>query len=92
MQQRVETKKVTTPSKYLVANTNAISAKDDENQVIDESSFPYCGYGEAGSVICGRLFQKKKVGKGGQTVLCMDSGRFQIRVYMHRHKIYNHKK
>ena len=30
--------------------------------------------------------------KGGQTVMCTDSRRFQIRAYMHRQKLYNHKK
>ena len=66
--------------------------KDDENQVIDESSWPHCGYGEAGYVINGRLSQNKKFAKGGQTFWCMDAGRYQTRAYMHRHKLYNHKK
>ena len=60
--------------------------------MIDESSWPHCGYSEAGSGICVRLSQNKNFAKGGQTVLCMDSGRFRIRMYMHRHKLYNHKK
>ena len=64
------------PYKSLVANTNAISVKDDENQVIDDSSWPHCGYGDAGYGICGRLSQKKKFAKGGQTIMCMDAGRF----------------
>ena len=56
------------PYKVLVVNTNAISGKYDENQVIDESSWPHCGYGEAGSIIFGRLSQNKKFVKGGQIV------------------------
>ena len=60
--------------------------------MIDESSWTHCGYGEAGSGICGRLSQNKNFSKCGKTVLCMDSGSFQIRAYMHCHKIYNHKK
>ena len=76
----------------LVANTNTISAKADENQVIDEPSWPHCGYGEAGSGICGRLYQSKKFAKGGQTVMCMYAGKFQIRVYTHFQNLYNHKK
>ena len=80
------------PHKDLVANTNRISAKADENQVIYESSWPHCGYGEAGSIIFGRLYQTKKFTKGGKTVLCMYAGRFKICEYMHYHKLYNHKK
>ena len=60
--------------------------------MIDESSWPHCGYIETGSRICGRLYQNKKLTKVSQTVLCMDAGRFQIRAYMHHHKLYNHKK
>ena len=86
------TYKVDLHYKALVANTNAISAKDDENQVIYEPSWPHCGYGEAISGICGILSQNKKVTKGGQNVLCMDSGRLRIRAYMHHRQLYNHKK
>ena len=99
MQKRVDTKKVTTPHKNndlpykaLVANTNAIPAKSDENQVIDESYWPHCGYGESGSGICQRLYQNKNFSMCGPIVLCMDDGRSQICAYMHRHKLYKHKK
>jgi hypothetical protein len=78
------------PFRVLVSNTNAISSKADENQVVDETSWPHCGYGESGSGVCGRLSQNKKIAKGGQTVLCMDASRFRIRAYKHRHKLYNH--
>ena len=37
------------PYKALVENTNTISAKYDESQVINDFSWPHCGYGEAGS-------------------------------------------
>ena len=80
------------PYKDLVANTNKISGKDDENQVIDDSSWTHCGYGEARSGIFGRLSQNKKFAKGGQNVMCMDSGKFQIHAYMHPQNLYNHKK
>ena len=53
------------PYKSLVANTNAISVKDDENPVIDDSSWPHFGYGEAESGICGRLSQNNKFAKVG---------------------------
>ena len=80
------------PHKDLAENINTIPEKYDENQVIDESSWPHCGYGEAGSGIFGRLYQNKKFTKGGKTLLCMDSGRFLICEYMHYQKLYNHKK
>ena len=76
--------KLDLPYKDLVENTNTISEKAEENQVIDESSCPYCGYGEAGSGICGRL-SPKQFAKGGKTIMCIESGRLQIRAYTHRH-------
>ena len=30
---------------------------------------------------------KKRSAKGGQTVMCMDAGRFRIRASMHPHKL-----
>ena len=88
----VPTYKFDLPYNSLVANTNAISAKVDENLVIYGSSWPHCGYGEAESGICGRLSQNNKFAKVGQTVLCIDAGIFLICAYMHRHKLCNHKK
>ena len=75
------------PCKDLVANTNAISEKPDENQVIYESSWPHYGYGEAGSGTFGRLYQNKRFTKVWNTVLCMDAGRFRICEYMLYHKV-----
>lgn len=72
----------------MVSNTNAISAKADENQVIDESTWGHSGYGESGTGLTGRLRNKKK-DKGGQIVFIMDRNRFRIRGYMHRNKIYD---
>ena len=72
----------------IVDNTNAISKKADETQVIDESTWGHAGFGETGTGITGRL-RNKKVAKGGQTVLMMDRHRMRIRAYMHRSKIYN---
>ena len=80
------------PYKALVTNNNVISEKDNENQIIDDSSWPHYGYDEAGSRICGRIYQNNNFSKGGHTVLCMDYGRFWIRACMNCHKIYNHKK
>ena len=54
--------------KRLVHNTNVISKKADENQVVDETTWGHSGYGESGTGITGHL-QNKKVSKGGQTVL-----------------------
>ena len=80
------------PYKDLVANTSTISEKSDKNQVVDESSWPHCGYGEAGYGNYGILSQNKNFTKDGHTVLCMDYGRFLIRAYMHCHNLYQHKK
>eukprot|EP00546_Thalassionema_frauenfeldii_P006872 CAMPEP_0178920386 /NCGR_PEP_ID=MMETSP0786-20121207/14976_1 /TAXON_ID=186022 /ORGANISM="Thalassionema frauenfeldii, Strain CCMP 1798" /LENGTH=96 /DNA_ID=CAMNT_0020594447 /DNA_START=23 /DNA_END=313 /DNA_ORIENTATION=+ len=55
----------------IVKNTNAISAKADENQVIDETTWGHSGYGETGTGLTGRL-QNKKEDKGGQIVFIMD--------------------
>lgn len=74
--------------KAIVHNTNAITLKADETQVIDETTWGHSGYGESKTGITGRL-RNKKVSKGGQTVLIMDRGRKRIRAYLHRSKIYN---
>ena len=66
------------PYKDLVANTNSISAKYDMNQVIDESSWPHCGYGESGYRVCVRISQNTNFEKGGNKFLYMDAGRFHI--------------
>ena len=49
------------PYKALVEKTNTITENADENQGFDESSFPHCGYGEAGS---GIFLPKQEVCKG----------------------------
>jgi hypothetical protein len=73
----------------LLYNTNVLSAKADENQVVDETTWGHSGYGETKTGITGHL-RNKKVSKGGQTVLIMDRNRFcHIRAYLHRSKIYD---
>ena len=74
--------------KAIVHNTNAISKKADETQVIDETTWGHSGYGESGTGVTCRL-RNKKVSKGGQTVLMMDRHRFRIRAYLHRNKVYH---
>ena len=51
----------------LVHNTNALTRKADENQVVDVTTWGHSGYGESGSGLTGRLCNKK-VPQGGQTV------------------------
>ena len=46
--------------------------------MIDESSWPHCGYGESEFGIYGRLSQNNNFEKGGQTALCMDAGSLLI--------------
>ena len=74
--------------KVIVNNTNSISLKADENQVIDETTWGHRGFGESGTGLTGRL-RNKKVSKGGQTVLMMDRHRLRLRAYMHPTKIYD---
>ena len=45
------------PYKDFVSNTKSISVKTDNNQMIDKSSWTRCGYGEAGSEICGSMLE-----------------------------------
>jgi len=71
----------------IVHNCNAISKYADENLTVDETTWGYCGYGEAGSKICGRLTGKKKP-KGGQTAIASDAGWCRPRAYVHRHKLH----
>jgi hypothetical protein len=72
----------------IIHNCNAITKFADENQTVDETTWGFSGYGEAGSGIQGRL-RAKKVPKGGQTVIIRsDSGRFRPRAYIHRHKLH----
>jgi hypothetical protein len=69
--------------KAIVHNTNAISRKADETQVIDETTWGHSMYGESGQTgVTGRL-RNKKISKGGQTVLMMDRHRFRIHAYLH---------
>ena len=73
--------------KTLVHNVNAITKYADENLTVDETTWGFCGFGEAGAGLCGRL-RGKKVPKGGQVVLVTDSGRVRPRAYIHRHKLH----
>ena len=74
------------PWRVLTHNTNALTKKADENLMIDEMTWQFCGYGEAGSGVVSRLVNKK-VPKGGQTVVLCDVGRIRPRAYIHRHKL-----
>ena len=57
-------------------NTNAITARADLDLTGDETTFGHAGYGESNSGLMGRLIGKR-VTKGGQTVLVMDSTRLR---------------
>eukprot|EP00957_Ditylum_brightwellii_P159870 12169399-Ditylum_brightwellii.AAC.1 len=57
--------------KCIVHNTNTISKKGNETQVIDETTWGHAGYAKKGTGATCRL-RNKKVNKGGQTVLMMD--------------------
>lgn len=73
--------------RVMTFNCNAITARAEENQTIDETTWGHAGFGEAGSGITSHL-RNKKVNKGGQTTLISDSRRFRPRAYMHRHNLH----
>jgi hypothetical protein len=70
-----------------VHNTNALTKYADIYQCLDETTWGYGGFGEAGSGVVSRLMGKKK-NKGGQTVLSTDVGRKRVRFFTHRHKLH----
>ena len=71
----------------MCSNTNAITKYADEHQTVDETTWPYGGYGERDSGLVTRLIGKK-VNKGGQVTIMTDSGRFRPRSHIHRHKLH----
>lgn len=70
----------------LLHNCNAITKKSCDDQCIDESSFPFNGYGEPGSGNITRVKGKPGCRKGGQIVLSVDADRLRPRAVVHRHK------
>ena len=74
----------------MCTNTNAITKYADEHQTVDETTWPFGGYGERDSGLVTRLIGKK-VNKGGQISIMSDSGRFRPRSHIHRHKLHVHK-
>jgi hypothetical protein len=71
--------------KVLVHNTNAVTLKACDDQVVDECSTAYGGYGPADTGIIARRPNKPGLSRGAQTVLSMDADHFRVRAYVHRH-------
>jgi hypothetical protein len=68
----------------LVHNVNEFTQKSCLDLVIDESTWPYYGFGG----IFVDYLTDKMCSRGGQTVLLMDSDRLRPRGFLHRRKSY----
>jgi hypothetical protein len=68
-----------------IQNLNSITAKADDDQCIDETTFPFNGFGEPGAALVGKIMNKPGVTKGAQLVLCTDVNRIWPRAFIHRH-------
>ena len=73
--------------KCMTKNCNDIAKCANEYQIVDEVTWGNIGCGKSGSVLTGRLLNKK-VNKGGQTTIMSDSQRFIPRSHIHRHKLH----
>jgi hypothetical protein len=69
----------------LVKNINAITKKADDDQCIDETTFPFNGFGEPGAGLINKIMNKLGVTKGAQLVMSTDVGRIRPRAFVHRH-------
>ena len=70
----------------LVHNVNALTFKVDSDQCLDETSFGFNGWGEAGAGLVNLIANKPGITRGAQIVLSIDVGRLRPRAYVHRHK------
>jgi hypothetical protein len=69
----------------LIRNLNSISFKADDDQCIDETTFPFNGFGEPGAGLIKLVLNKPGVTKGAQLVITTDVGRLRPRAFVHRH-------
>lgn len=69
----------------IIKNINALTKKANDDQCIDETTFPFNGFGEPGASLISKIMNKPGVTKGAQLVLCSDVGRLRPRAYIHRH-------
>ena len=59
----------------LVHNVNALTKKADDDQCVDETTFPFNVYGEPGAGLISLILNKPHVTKGAQLVLSCNVGR-----------------
>lgn len=71
----------------LVSNTNSICDRAELDLCGDETTYPFGGFGEAGSGLISRV-KKPGISKGGQIVIISDVHHCRIRAYTHRHKLH----
>jgi hypothetical protein len=71
----------------LVDNTNALTETASLDLGVDETTWPFQGFGEAKAGLITRVMNKPGVSKGGQEVLAIDRDRVLIRMWQPRHKL-----
>ena len=70
-------------------NTNAITLFAELDLCLDETSFAFNGWGEAGTGLFGLVMGKPNITRGGQSCLLSDAHRIRPRAYLHRHKLHH---
>jgi len=76
----------------IVHNVNALTKTAERDLTVDESTWPFGGYGPAGAGLCVKGLKKPGASKGGQIVLCTDAHRPRIRAFVNRCKIVERRK
>ena len=72
-------------------NVNVLTKNASLDQCMDESTFPFQGFGEAKTGLVGNIVGKPGVSNGAQVLLCTDVDRIRPRAYVHRHKLHQKK-
>jgi hypothetical protein len=70
----------------IILNVNALTFKAGLDLCLDETTFPFQGYGEAKTGLFGNIIGKLGVSKGAQLVLITD--RLRPCAYVHHHKLH----
>lgn len=69
-------------------NTNAMTLFAELDLCMDETSYAFNGWGEAGTGLIGLVMGKPNITRGGQACLISDVHRVRPRAYLHRHKLH----
>jgi hypothetical protein len=70
----------------LCDNTNYMTKLMSRNLCMDETTWAFGAFAEAGTNICRRIPNKPGITKGGQTVMVTDVERFRLRAHLPRHR------